>query len=214
MNLGLDVDDDLYYDGWDDSPYPDYYEDDFVVELEECWHHPIGSTQTCYYCEPDAVAWDIEDAWLAYEGSLSLMSEADIYRLISLSPDEELELKLLDAGIIANELRPSARGRRQQWYRPGNKPCRRRQDHGTAHAVYRRDDYYWYKSPSRQIIRRGAIGDSLGLNTITAEFELNYEPVGGDYDEDYAKAVNRLEARRQHTRRHPSFNYRCGEDDN
>ena len=207
LDLGSDFDD-YGFSAYDedvlrefDEDYRNYYFDDYgedqLVE-EECWHRPIASIGACHICDPDAVEWDVEDAWLDRE---DLVSDIDIYYLIRLSAEEELGLKLLNAGIVTGEPQLSARGRRRQWYQPGHK--RRRQDHGTTHTSCRRNDCP-DERPSRFVATRAAIKYSEGLNKITAEFELNYMLVGDEFDEDYARAVERQRTRLENSLPYPS----------
>ena len=193
-------------DEYDGDHFFDYVEEDHYPPYEEeCWHRPVASTGTCFICNPEWVEWDIldySDNVLDQEHRLlNLDDEWDDYSPLEFSPEEELTHTLIGLGLNGEGTRRSARGRRRHWYQPGRKQ-RRRQDHGTANSCYLRDS--WEERPCRSAAKRAAIEDSKGLNKITAEFELNYEPVGGEYDEDYAVAMKRLETRLRHTRRAPA----------
>jgi|GEM_PF-4493898 len=109
--------------------------------------------------------------------------------------------------VPSSSVRVTRRGRRQQWYRGGN---RRRQDHGTASNSYPRCSQN--ERPHRSAAKRFATSDSIGENKITAEFELNLEPFGIEIDEDLQVAWDRQATRELKTRHTRKPSYDEGDD--
>lgn len=202
---------------------------------QACFHRPVvrddggdEKTETCYICNPEYVAWEVEDyynelgeafgpAWLDSDWE----SEVEIpsYALYDLYEDDEseeevdpevelLEFKMFMLGMdgrIASK--QSARGARRQWYRAGRKQ-RRRQDHGTANNSDKRHSQN--ERLNRGAAQREAIEISESLNRITAEFELNHMPTDAA-DEDFVRAWKRQETRQRYTkvtvRPHASYDW-------
>lgn len=190
----------------------------YLHDRESCFHRPVVSedddgekTATCYTCNPEYVAWEVEDCFndqLDSSRELEVEDEIHDYEWDGLYEDDEfeegidpevelLEFKLFMLGMDGMTApRQSARGARRQWYRAGRKQ-RRRQDHGTANNSEKR--YSQNERLDRGAAQREAIEISESRNKITAEFELNHMPTDAA-DEDFVRAWRRQETRQLHTK--------------
>lgn len=164
-----------------ETGYPAYDEDG-------CLHRLVASTGNCYICSPERA----EDDEFDYYDELpeySLVFEDEL-KLDNPSPSQNSVMSAFYAD--SGNMSQIGRSRRRQWYQQGQ-GRRRRQDHGTANMSRPRNSQVDY--PNRTGAKRRAIKDSLCLNKITAEFERNYVPVGDEFDEDYATALERQRVR-------------------